>query len=112
VRSSTFAVDDQPQAPATHTPRGLHLVLDQGAPGEGGIPRTSGGCVLGVPVLSGLSKHGARLTIVTQVTFCGTSPDPVVHQVDVIGNGFFFALDVFTVESAVARGWHLPQREN
>jgi len=27
VRLSAFTVDDQPQAPETHTPRGLHLCL-------------------------------------------------------------------------------------
>ena len=28
VRLSNFTVDDQPQAPETHTPRGLHLCLE------------------------------------------------------------------------------------
>ena len=34
VRLSVFTVDDQPQAPETHTPRGLHLRPEQVVPNE------------------------------------------------------------------------------
>ena len=34
VRSSVFTVDDQPQAPETHTPRGLHLCRELSVPPE------------------------------------------------------------------------------
>ena len=34
VRLSAFTVDDQPQAPETHTPRGLHLCSELFVPNE------------------------------------------------------------------------------